>query len=284
MLRTCRAHVRPFVSRAALMAATLAFLIPVAGASAGDGPVGSTTTTSTLPPTNPCVVTFRLTSSVRLTNIDFDVDYSFADGEFDGEFQHVFCRASFGGGLFAVRDFENPRKLTVARARIDKFQGPVDLMACRFSFFDTAPEVSDFSVTVTNAARLEGLDTIDIIPLPTARTESVECPGVYPPVTTTTLPSTTTTTTVSTSTTTFFPSSTTTLPMSGNCATPISGGDKPTASDALFVLQAGVGLKACALCLCDADGNGDVVASDALVALRASVNQPVDLACPPCDP
>lgn len=95
---------------------------------------------------------------------------------------------------------------------------------------------------------------------------------------------TTTTNTTSTTATT-----STTVPVSGTCADPVAltVGDVPlagdvTASDALFILNAAVGIQTCELCVCDADGSGGVAATDALLTLQAAVGQPVPLECPPC--
>ena len=55
-----------------------------------------------------------------------------------------------------------------------------------------------------------------------------------------------------------------------------------TATDALFILRAAVGLEVCDVCICDADGSGLVAATDALIALRAATGQQVTLACPAC--
>ncbi|RMF22063.1 MAG: hypothetical protein D6760_08220, partial [Deltaproteobacteria bacterium] len=55
-----------------------------------------------------------------------------------------------------------------------------------------------------------------------------------------------------------------------------------TATDALHVLRAAVGLEQCLLCLCDADGDGRVTATDALRVLARAVGQQVSTACPAC--
>jgi len=70
----------------------------------------------------------------------------------------------------------------------------------------------------------------------------------------------------------------------GDCGQPISGGNSPTASDALFILQAAVGSQTCALCVCDVDGGASatVSASDALRVLRRAVGQSIELVCPDC--
>jgi hypothetical protein len=56
-----------------------------------------------------------------------------------------------------------------------------------------------------------------------------------------------------------------------------------TASDSLNILRASVGSVSCLLCVCDTDGSGETLASDALRDLRYAVDQPVTLDCPPCD-
>jgi len=57
---------------------------------------------------------------------------------------------------------------------------------------------------------------------------------------------------------------------------------KVSATDALLVLRASVGAAECAECRCDVNAVGGVSATDALLILRAAVGQPVSLACPSC--
>jgi hypothetical protein len=114
------------------------------------------------------------------------------------------------------------------------------------------------------------------------------------PGTTLFVPTTTTTTTTTTSTTstTLVPTTTTTTTTipAGVCGDPIEPGASATryrpatvtASDALFVLQAATGLRACADCVCDVNSSGGVTATDALAVLRAAVGQAVELICPAC--
>jgi uncharacterized repeat protein (TIGR01451 family) len=66
------------------------------------------------------------------------------------------------------------------------------------------------------------------------------------------------------------------------CAAPITKACNRTATDALGVLQAAVGLRVCPLCECDVDGSTAITASDALATLRFSVGQVINLRCPPC--
>ncbi len=57
-----------------------------------------------------------------------------------------------------------------------------------------------------------------------------------------------------------------------------------TASDALFVLRAAVGVAVCADCVCDVNENGSITASDALAVLQAAVGAQVTLSCSSCAP
>ena len=50
----------------------------------------------------------------------------------------------------------------------------------------------------------------------------------------------------------------------------------------LEYLAVAVGSETCLLCVCDMDGNGAIVASDALALLRLAVGSEAPLACEPC--
>ena len=67
----------------------------------------------------------------------------------------------------------------------------------------------------------------------------------------------------------------------GLCGDPNDTGTR-NATDALIVLQVGVGIGNCLLCLCDVNGSGGVNATDALIVLQFGVGQPVALNCPGC--
>ncbi|HYC55740.1 MAG TPA: PKD domain-containing protein [Candidatus Binatia bacterium] len=69
----------------------------------------------------------------------------------------------------------------------------------------------------------------------------------------------------------------------GDCGQPLTAGNKPTASDALFVLRSAVGQSSCDLCVCDVNGNGSTTASDSLAVLRRAVNLPVNFNCISCE-
>jgi hypothetical protein len=54
----------------------------------------------------------------------------------------------------------------------------------------------------------------------------------------------------------------------------------PTASDALFALQAAVGQLACDVRVCDVNGDATVATTDALLILKKAVGAAVALNCP----
>jgi hypothetical protein len=63
------------------------------------------------------------------------------------------------------------------------------------------------------------------------------------------------------------------------CGAPVSAA-QPTATDALYALQAGVGAEECPLCECDVNADGRLTATDALRILSKATGQDVTLSCP----
>jgi len=57
-----------------------------------------------------------------------------------------------------------------------------------------------------------------------------------------------------------------------------------TAVDAGFILRTSVALEDCALCVCDVDGSGEILSSDALADLKYAVGLPQSLDCPVDNP
>jgi hypothetical protein len=72
------------------------------------------------------------------------------------------------------------------------------------------------------------------------------------------------------------------IPFTAGLAVDTRSANAVTATDALAILQAAVGLFPCELCVCDINGSGTLSATDALSALQFSVGQSVSLLCPPC--
>lgn len=68
------------------------------------------------------------------------------------------------------------------------------------------------------------------------------------------------------------------------CAQPLSAGEKPVATDCLFLLNVAVGTQTCALpCACAPTGTLPTKATDALLCLASATGQSVALNCP-CPP
>ena len=68
----------------------------------------------------------------------------------------------------------------------------------------------------------------------------------------------------------------------GDCGQPVTTGTGPAASDALFVLQAAVGIASCPGNVCDTDGSCAVTAGDALRLLGFVTGQDYELTCSLC--
>jgi hypothetical protein len=77
---------------------------------------------------------------------------------------------------------------------------------------------------------------------------------------------------------------TTTIPLAEGCGDPNDSGGIPTASDAMIVLQAAVGISpdACDLCSCDVTNDGTISAIDSLGVLQYAVGIVNYLDCPQC--
>ncbi len=69
---------------------------------------------------------------------------------------------------------------------------------------------------------------------------------------------------------------------SGDCGQPVTGGPSPTATDALYVLRAAVGIDACSTDVCDTDGSCVITAGDALRLLAIVTGGQQGLACGLC--
>jgi hypothetical protein len=64
-----------------------------------------------------------------------------------------------------------------------------------------------------------------------------------------------------------------------SCGAPVNH-DGPTATEALYALNAAVGTVQCALCECDVNGDSHMTAVDALLILNKAIGQPIEFACP----
>jgi hypothetical protein len=142
-----------------------------------------------------------------------------------------------------------------------------------YSAGTSVPVASDFPVVEATEAR--DLADAAIAPLPTVTTGEIRCGDQIPTTTTTT---TTSTTLTPPTTTTTIGSTSTTAPAA--CGDADGDGDVK-AGDALLALHASVGTDSpCTLSRCDVDASGTITASDALKILKRAVGSEVVLDCP----
>jgi hypothetical protein len=208
-----------------------------------------------------CDVTFRLASaSTQLLSVGLSVDYSGANGEFEGLDVDVNCTPLINASAGYV-DNEVARILTLnmGQATAGPITAPNDYARCVFLPNSGTPTVGDFEFFIAT-----GLGTNFMPATVSFVISDISCEGTS---------NTTTTTTVSTTTTTLFP------PMPA-CGDP--DGNGITATDALFMLGAALGLQICDNCFCDVDDSDAITSSDALRVLNRAVGLPVDLICPIC--
>jgi hypothetical protein len=66
------------------------------------------------------------------------------------------------------------------------------------------------------------------------------------------------------------------------CGQPVSDRSNPIVTDCLAILRTSVGLRTCSLCVCDTDGSGMTVVTDALRCLARAVGQSVTFSCTSC--
>jgi hypothetical protein len=174
----------------------------------------TTVTTSTTLPGEEfnCTILFRLADDVTPGSLQFETDYANAPGEFLGLGGQVECSDLVDDSIASFNDCDTsactffPAKEDVLIAGIvvvDGFTGPTNLAQCTFRASGTAPEASDFVITVTEASEPD-LDLIS--PLPDVIITEIDCE--QGPTTTIV----TTTTTLVGPTTTLGPTTTTTVP------------------------------------------------------------------------
>jgi hypothetical protein len=164
-----------------------------------------------------CVVTFDVTSTDTYGSLQFEAAYPSALGSIDGAGGTTSCQRLLGD-FAAFNDVEGTPTSTMTAAFIAAtgFAGPASVATCDFTGTDE-PLTSDFTVTVTDAARP---DFTDITSSTAVAASSVTCTCTSPSTTlggsTTTVPGGSTTTTVGGSTTTTVGGGTTTTTTGGS--------------------------------------------------------------------
>ncbi|HEY2773310.1 MAG TPA: hypothetical protein VGK20_04570 [Candidatus Binatia bacterium] len=155
------------------------------------GPTNTTTTTSTTLPLA-CTILFHLDDDVNLGSLQFDTDYSNAQGYFLGEGGSVQCSSTVTGALTSFNDKDAQHVLSSGIISLNGFTGPTYVSECTFKSSAT-PVSADFGVTVTEASYP---NLVDVVPLPVVSIALINCewpPDTFQPTTTTTPEPTTTT-------------------------------------------------------------------------------------------
>jgi hypothetical protein len=133
---------------------------------------------------------------------------------------------------------------------------------CRFKSSEDL-EIADFSIGSVTASYPDGSNAGSI----NVEIGDVTCVDAVTTTTTSTTTSTTSTTT-------------TTRPTGPRACSDFDGSGAVTASDCLGVLKTALDLDVCLpLCVCDPNDDGKILASDALMCLRAATSQEVDMLC-----
>jgi hypothetical protein len=218
-----------------------------------------------------CPVTFYLEDDrnppVGLATLVYDVTYTPPELRFVGMGTNVTCTRLVSNAL-AVFDDDDYGTLRIdfsTDAAISSFFQP--LAVCTTDSL-ALPTAEDLKITLVEETKVGGGAVVPPVPVRLLLPTIEDCGDVFATTTSTTVPTTSSTTT-------------TLLPPGPECGDP-TGDSSTTATDALFTLNAAVGLRACEPCICDIDGSATVTASDALVMLQRAVGQPYEPACPPC--
>ncbi len=217
-----------------------------------------------------CTVTFRMTTDATVGNLGWETDYANAPGGFAGEGDKVECTALVPVLLGKFDDDAG----TLALGWIAPLgvSGTNDIVECTFVPAGI-PKKDDFTVTVTEAGDPE---TNDIVPPPVVEVHSISCAPVCGN------DSVDGGEECDDGDTDFQPGDF----CSADCSRVPCGAPSgavaaaPKASDALFILNASVGSGECDVRVCDVNASGSVTATDALLVLEAAVGLDVALDCP----
>jgi hypothetical protein len=99
------------------------------------------------------LVTFGVTNTVTIGALQIDVDYTNAQGDFEGTGDQVIC-IDLTQSLPAFNDNDATRTLSAGFISIAGFSGPRDVARCNFNTPDgdiTDPVAGDFAITVVDA-------------------------------------------------------------------------------------------------------------------------------------
>lgn len=210
-----------------------------------------------------CTLKFRVGTSTKLYAASVFAVYTNAPGDFPGTSTGVSCSLLNGTlGAFGDVDAGPARSLQLTLVGTPSpISGPKEVVQCTWIPTTRFPVTGDFDLSVQSGTN-QSFQQVD----PQITLSSIVCTG--------SITTTTTTTTTSSSTT------TTTLP--AQACGDANNDTKLSTADALNILKAAVGQKACANCVCDIDNSGSITTVDALKVLKKSVGASITLTCPAC--
>jgi len=215
-----------------------------------------------------CPVTFYVEDDrsppVGIAELVFDVAYTPPELRFVGIGTSVACTRIVPNTL-AVFDDDDHGTLRIDLSTDAAISSVIQLLAVCTTESVELPTASDFTITLVAETKVGGGAVVPPVLVQLLLPTVEDCDAVS---------STTTSTTTTTTTTTL-------APPGPECGDPTQD-SAITATDALFALNAAVGLRTCEPCVCDIDGSTTVSASDALILLTIAVGQPYAPACPPC--
>jgi hypothetical protein len=212
-------------------------------------------------PSFDCVIRFSIPSAIDLGAVYVTVDYAESATNVVGCGYAPACQSRYTDfrTLYEKRDYDDLGLLDLNVRNAPGFSTPATIAECdlRFSGGSTIPDPDNFIVTVREARTPPPLYK-EITPPPVV-TAQVSC-GSDVTTTTTTLP-----------------------PHPAGCGCPCSPvAVGPTASDALYALNAAIGIVTCKTCICDVNRSGIVDSTDALTVLTKAVGLEATLRCVEC--
>jgi cysteine-rich repeat protein len=96
------------------------------------------------PNTQRCEVGFRVTGALPIGGVQFDVDYSASQGEFEGAGQSVNCSETLEGALTVADDHDAESRLRLAMVSSASLSLPLDTFKCVFVTNAVALELPSF--------------------------------------------------------------------------------------------------------------------------------------------
>lgn len=202
-----------------------------------------------------CTLKFRVGTATKLYAASVFAVYTNAPGDFPGTSTGVSCSLLNGTlGAFGDVDAGPARSLQLTLVGTPSpISGPKEVVQCTWIPTTRFPVTGDFDLSVQSGTN-QSFQQVD----PQITLSSIVCTGSI----------TTTTTT------------TTTLP--AQACGDANNDTKLSTADALNIMKAAVGQKACAKCVCDIDNSGTITTVDALKVLKKSVGASITLTCPAC--